>query len=281
VNRSIKILATAVATSLVFVSSSLAAPNAAMTAREYAKDNGFDLSAPQRDRSTAKRSGTLCWDNGTFDGHNGLASELNTIVSDARSADDMQIGNTCETDHATAEILVTSNHSGNSTAEFYADTGAGPTNAAPFASFNSSDDLQIGSAFGLLNVEWEYDTTGLTLNPGSYWMTGILRGNGQNNDRGFASTSGFGGGITGQQGYFKSNFFGFPVWTPTQAVVGEPWDFAHRVFEGGGGTTGGTTTTTTTTTTTGGAPALSPFGLIILTGLVLTAAVGILIARRA
>jgi hypothetical protein len=173
--------------------------------------------------------GTL-WANGSYDDINGLASELNTAVSDARTADDFELATGCALYDITQirATHMTSSSPYNAQVELYADSGGnGP--GALIATFPMSSAAFLGySQYGWDMVEYTYNTPGLQLAPGHYWLSSIGLGDGTYYDRSFFATAG-NGVVQLQEGYFLSNSFGFVNWTPGTTVYGYYSDYAFDV----------------------------------------------------
>lgn len=168
--------------------------------------------------------GAPIWDNGNFDGVNGLASEINTAVSDARTADDFMLTSTTTISYVTAQMLTDVTPPA-AQVEIYADYNmASPSNGPPLATYTFSSANQIGSGFGYPLIEFTFNTTGLTLTPGKYWVCPIVIGNGSG--RGFFATTGS-GTIKLESGYFKGSYFGYGYWG-----INLYSDFAFKVYSG-------------------------------------------------
>ncbi|MBE0411118.1 MAG: hypothetical protein IBX69_15460 [Anaerolineales bacterium] len=176
-------------------------------------------------------SGTL-WDNGDFDGNSGLSSELGTSVPDARTADDFLLEDLCplyDINMIRTQMLQNSNP-WDAIVEIYADSGgAGP--ASLLATFPMTSWELRGSAFGYPWYEYTFDTSGMQLPAGKYWVSSIGLGDGSLGDRAFFGTSG-NGFVQLQEGYFKSDYFGFPNWTPGIDVFGNYTDYAFNIDGG-------------------------------------------------
>jgi hypothetical protein len=166
-------------------------------------------------------TGTL-WENGEPDDVNGLASELNTIVSDARTADDFLLEDGCgmyNIERFRAFMAQNSNPL-SAVIEIYADSGGvGPLDP-PLYTFDSTDYAYYGQMWGWIDgYEVTFETPGLQLPPGHYWVSSIGLGDGTNADRAFFMTTG-NGAVQLQEGYFKSNYFGYPNWVPASGLIG-------------------------------------------------------------
>ncbi len=169
--------------------------------------------------------GSATYNNGAFDGVNGLASELNTTITDARTADDIVFSGPV-TICAIRAILLTTVVPETATVEIYADSGgSGPVNAAPIATYPSTGFTNIGSAFGLPLLQFTFTVPSLDLAAGKYWICPVATDGGSG--RGFFATTG-NGALTNQGGYFKSTFFSQPVWAPVTTQIANS-DFAFAV----------------------------------------------------
>lgn len=202
-----------------------------MTAKELGKQNSSKGSAqPQRKHKPSiapQITGTLLFDNGSFDSVNGLASEINTSITEARVADDIVLTSTTQITCITAQILSTVSPQV-AQVEIYADNaGSGPVNTAPLFTFPSVSFTQVGTAFGLPAIEFTFNTPGVSLSPGKYWISAQSTDNGAG--RGFFATTG-NGVIKNQAGFFKSSFFGVTSWVPAANFLDAPSDFAFKVF---------------------------------------------------
>jgi sugar lactone lactonase YvrE len=204
--------------------------NLPITAKNYAKQSSTTQSAPNKKKHhpiAPQVTGNLLFDNGSFDSVNGLASEINTQITDARVADDIVLTSTTQITCITAQIFSTVDPQ-TAQVEIYADNaGNGPVNTAPLFTFPSVSFTQVGTAFGLPAIEFTFNTSGVTLSPGKYWISAQSTDNGSG--RGFFCTSG-NGVIKNQPAYFKSSFFGATSWIPAVNFLSAPSDFAFRVY---------------------------------------------------
>jgi hypothetical protein len=167
------------------------------------------------------------------DYQSGRASELGTEVPEARTADDFVTPHQYPQDgmfRFTAYMIVSyPNSPGNYWMELYADDGGRPAEAPLFVRDWVSWSADLGAWNGqsdlhLLRIEWMVHH-GVLERDTRYWFVPLGIGNGQFNDRAWWGTSGD-GVINGFEGQFKSDFFGYPDWTPTGS------DFAFRVEVG-------------------------------------------------
>jgi len=208
---------------------------------------GIDLDAtasiPVR-RAAPKASGPVYHDNGGFSGINGLASELNTIVSDSRVADDLDVVNTITGITAvTAQLYVTVGIVMDGRLVVYANhTGGGNcTPARPFTSnpplfvFTTVNGMSVGSGFGYDIREYDWNTPGMNLTCGKYWICPIQVGRGSG--RGFFAWSNVPHSY-GCNAAWRSTFFGVPDWTDASGF-GYNFDGAYRAYGSGTGTCSG------------------------------------------
>ncbi len=197
-----------------------------MTAKEYAKQNSKTIPKNKKPHFIAPQiAGNLLFDNGSFDGVNGLASSLNFANStDARSADDIVLTSTASITSITAQLYDAFTPS-TAQVEIYPDSGGnGPANVAPLYTFNSVSSASIGSGFGLTVNEYTFNTPGLTLPAGKYWICPVS----QTDPFAFFCTTG-NGVIKNQPGFFKSTLFTGGVWAPNSTQFNSS-DFAFKVF---------------------------------------------------
>ena len=171
----------------------------------------------------------VIWDNGPFNNVDGLASEENTFVSSARTADDFALTSSAVIDTITFDIYVDSTYSYTGAVDIYADSGgSGPVNALPLATYASTSFTVVGAGFGYDIRRYTVTLSPpLSLAPGRYWVSGYVIGEG--GGRGFFATSNGATPDPGQQGYFRSAYFGFPNWTPTSADIYFPPHFAFTI----------------------------------------------------
>jgi hypothetical protein len=173
--------------------------------------------------------GTL-WANGSWDDINGLASELNTVITDARTADDFELapGPALYDITQIRATNMSSSNPPNAQVEVYTDSGGnGP--ATLIGTYAMTSWALLGySQYGWQMIEYTYNTAGLQLPPGHYWLSSIGLGDGTFGDRSFFATSG-NGVVQLQEGYFLSNYFGFTTWTPSSTVYGYSSDYAFDI----------------------------------------------------
>lgn len=75
-----------------------------------------------------------------------------------------------------------------------------------------------------------FDTGGLQLTKGRNWVVPYAIGNGSGTDRAWWGTAG-NGQVNGSEGYFRSDHFGVPQWTPISqsGILNFPTDFAFTI----------------------------------------------------
>jgi len=177
---------------------------------------------------------TKLWDNGHFDGGFGLPSSIGTGDPESRTADDFVLaqgnGRPYEIRSITAELLQTSDPFVNAAVvEIYPDSGAGrPADGPPLAVFQADFSVIVDNASGLPVHRYVFETPGLMLDPGAYWVAAIGLGDGSGVDQALFATAGA-GAVQLNEGYFRSGAAGFPDWTPVSTVAGAPIDFAFCV----------------------------------------------------
>lgn len=195
-------------------------------------------------RAAPKASGPVYFDNGSFNGVNGLASELNTIVSESRVADDLDVVNsTANITAFTAQLYVNFGQVQNGRLEVYANhTGGGNcTPARPFASnpplfiYTTTAGTSVGTGFGYDIREYDWNTTGLTLPCGKIWFSAIQVGLGSG--RGFWAWCNS-PHTNGCNAAWRSAFFGVPEWVDASGR-GYNFDAAYRAYGTGTGSCGG------------------------------------------
>jgi hypothetical protein len=193
-------------------------------------------------RGVAKASGNVLWDNGSFDNSNGLAAELNTQVPEARTADDFETS--CDltaVNFVTAQLYKTPTLPNNGRLEIY--TNAGGLPGTLLNVYNTTAGTAVGTGFGFTIFEYDWNTTGLQLPRGIFWVAPMQVDAGTG--RGFFAFARQPHSRLANSA-FKSTFFGFPNWVDARAL-GFDMDCAFKVYGdglvgcGGGGTTGTTT----------------------------------------
>jgi uncharacterized protein (TIGR03382 family) len=165
---------------------------------------------------------------------NGLASEHGTTVPDARTADDLDLSLLTYFNRLTVWMIVSFPTSpGDFKVELYGNDVDRPggfdedfeaMSAVDLGMWNDNQNLHL--------IEIIFEEPSFILNVGKWWISPVALGNRQGNDRGFWGTSGT-GDINGFEGHLRSDFFGYPDWTPVSdpGIFGSPSDFAFR-FEG-------------------------------------------------
>jgi len=186
--------------------------------------------------SLASADGDLVWFNGSFDSENGLASERNTAVSDARVYDDFSLPSGY---NRVTGLLGHFFISGIVGAPVYweirqgAAVGTGGTLIASGTQTGASYTA-IGSAFGLTiyEIRMKLDTPVDLASDTVYWMTMAPVGNGSG--RAFVATTNgagaIGAPIGGDNGLFDSPQFFNVSWVAANTIVGEGQaNFAYGV----------------------------------------------------
>ncbi len=174
-------------------------------------------------------SPVVLWDNGPFNNVSGLASEENTSVTTARTADDFVLTSSATIHTITFDIYANTPVTQPGAVDIYAHSGGiGPVNALPLATYTSTTFTVVGSGFG-----YDIRRYTVTLSPplnlaaGRYWVSGYVFGGGSG--RGFFANSNGAVPNPEQEGHFRSAFFGYPNWTPT-ASLGFPPHYAFTVL---------------------------------------------------
>jgi len=175
----------------------------------------------------ANAAGDLVWFNGSFDNVNGLASERNTLVSDARTYDNFSLPSGYNQVTGLLGQFYLTNDLVSRPVYWEIRQGAGPgTGGTLIASGTQSGATYtaIGQGFGftIYEIRMKLDTPVTLASNTVYWMTMAPVGNGDG--RAFVcTTSGagaIGSPIGGDDGLFDSTYFGF-VWTPANQILGE------------------------------------------------------------
>jgi len=174
----------------------------------------------------ANAAGDLVWFNGSFDGENGLASEINTLVSDSRTYDNFSLPSGYnQVTGLLGQFYLTSDLVGRPVyweIRQGAAPGAGGTLIA-FGTQLGATYTFLGSGFGLFiyEIRMKLDTP-VNLAPNTvYWMTMAPVGN--FSGRAFVCTTNGAGAIGtpigGDDGLIDSVYFGLS-WVPANAFVG-------------------------------------------------------------
>jgi hypothetical protein len=173
------------------------------------------------------------WDTGPWDGTDGRSSDRATpaVRPQTRAADDFVLA------AGNGQGYTISGLKGRSLAriytggfaEIYADAGGVPA-AAPLYTLSQSgvQVLQTG-VFGQYDLlQFTFNTAGVQLAPGRYWVAVVCNVSGQaapNDGYGFFGTGGS-QTVQGLQGHYRIEG---GAWTPSVAAFGFPTDFSFRV----------------------------------------------------
>jgi hypothetical protein len=174
----------------------------------------------------ANAAGDLVWFNGSFDGENGLASEINTLVSDARTYDNFSLPSGYnQVTGLLGQFYLTSDLVGRPVyweIRQGAAPGTGGTLIASGTQLGATYTF-LGSGFGLFiyEIRMKLDTP-VNLAPNTvYWMTMAPVGN--FSGRAFVCTTNGAGAIGtpigGDDGLIDSAYFGLS-WVQANAFVG-------------------------------------------------------------
>lgn len=186
------------------------------------KNNGTSTTprtAGKQSLTATCSSASVVWDNGPFNGVDGLVS-MQDPTYDSRTADDFVVTQTpgLTVTEITADMYTNqdiSNPSTTSVVEIYATApdGNGPVRngAAPLFRIPASAATLVGSGFGLNIVRFTYATTGVTLLPGRYWVAPVIIYDGSRFSY-FCSSNGA-SPDPGQISYFRGGLFSVPDWT--------------------------------------------------------------------
>jgi len=173
----------------------------------------------------ANAAGDLVWFNGGFDRENGLASEINTLVSDARTYDNFSLPSGYNQVTGLLGHFFVSDVVG---APVYWEIrqGAAPGTGGTLIASGTQGGATytaIGSAFGLTiyEIRMKLDTPVNLASNTVYWMTMAPVGNGSG--RAFVCTTNgagaIGSPIGGDDGLFDSAYFGVS-WGAASVFVG-------------------------------------------------------------
>jgi hypothetical protein len=159
-------------------------------------------------------------------------SEQGTAVPFARTADDFLVTQSkFFLMSITVEMVVSFP---NRPISFFLELHAGDAPNIPiFDAMKATDVLDQGPWNGDTNLHLfvvTYDIGGQNLPDGRYWVSPYAVGNGSGTDRAWWGTAG-NGVVNNSEGYFKSEHFGVPDWTPISqsGILDFPTDFAMRI----------------------------------------------------
>ena len=185
--------------------------------------------------SLANARGDIVWFNGNFDNVNGLASERNTLVSDARTYDNFRLPSGYNTITGLLGQFYLTDDLRNAPVYWEIRQGAGPNNGGTLIASGTQAGgsyTAIGSGFGftIYEIRIKLDQAVGNLRSGvDYWMTMAPVGNG--NGRAFVcTTSGagaIGSPIGGNDGLFDSTYFNYS-WFRAADIIGVG-NFAYGV----------------------------------------------------
>ena len=192
-------------------------------------------------------AGTLIWDNGNFDGVNGLSSERDTFTSGnggpagldvSDCADDFQITSSQQILTVDSCFVVAGSVT---TAHMYifADNGGVPGTevaGAPVTAdlqtttFTDNTTLCPPNIFGLTSRQFEFDFAPgqVVLAPGTYWVAVVGDGQGDTNTRAFWATSTPGTPLS--NAVWGSPVFGITYWTDVGPSISGEEAFSFQVY---------------------------------------------------
>jgi hypothetical protein len=174
------------------------------------------------------------WTTGLWDGIDGRPSDRATpaVRPQTRAADDFTLpagnGQPYTITGLSGRALAV--HYSGAFAEIYADSGGHPAATPSFTLSSSSLTVLQTSVFGrydLVNVS--LDTTGLSLTPGTWWVSIVCDVSGDappNDGYGFFCTAG-NMVVQGSQGYYRTDT---NPWLPSSEALGFPSDFSFTVL---------------------------------------------------
>jgi len=216
-----------------------------MTAKDWYKRYG-QVQSSGGGILAASTPGTL-WDNGPFNGVNGLTSEAGTLVSGSGGpeedhgttiADDFMLTGRFElteirvcflADTPSAELYIYTDNGGIPGPSVTSPIFGGPTTASVVTSTYNDNTARCQPAFGYPGREYVFNatTTGVslpTLTVGHYWLAVVGRGPGSPNNRAFWADSSPSNPLNGA--VWGSTVFGISYWSPT-SDQGQP----HFAFD--------------------------------------------------
>jgi hypothetical protein len=173
------------------------------------------------------------WTTGPWDGVDGRPSDRATpaVRPETRAADDMTLpaGNGRPYDiSALSGRALARNYTG-AFAEIYADNGGHPADTPSFTLQASGTTVLQTGVFGQYDlIDVTINTTGLSLTPGTWWVSIVCAVSGApapNDGYGFFGTAG-NGVLHGSQGYYRVDA---NAWLPSVQGLGFPSDFSFTV----------------------------------------------------
>jgi hypothetical protein len=175
----------------------------------------------------------VLWDTGAFDGLNGRISDVSTPASrpQTRAADDFVLAAGNGQPYALSALhgRALGIHYSTAFAEIYADAGGQPA-TAPLATLPQLT-LQVTQT-GVFQVydllDLTFDTTGVSLSPGRYWVSVVCNVSGDpppGDGYGYFATAGS-GTVQGLPGMYR---VATGPWTPITSAGIDPTDFSFRV----------------------------------------------------
>lgn len=183
---------------------------------------------------TISSEGAILWYNGDFDGRNGLANELTTLVSHARTYDDFIVsGGGWNVNSIWTNNLMS--FTGVTTASWEIRSGVSPGDGGTlhFSGTSPATQVATGGALGGF-TEYEIRVSGLDIDlpDGTYWLSvtphGFLSGRSFNSTTSGAGAIGLPAGDN-DNSFFDSTFFG-ASFDDTNDWFGEGvWDFSMGV----------------------------------------------------
>ncbi len=160
-----------------------------------------------------------------------LSSEQETAVPSSRTADDFTIDRHTAIFGFTAEMVISfPNAPDRFRYELYADGINGPGDFILSGQMGVRSDHGDWNGNANLHLVELFASVSINLHKGTYWFSVFALGNGSGEDRAFWGTSG-NGQINGSEGYFMSEHFGVPEWTPVSdpRALGFASDFAFTI----------------------------------------------------
>jgi hypothetical protein len=176
----------------------------------------------------------LLWDNGDPDLVDALACQRIGIVGWADVADDFHLDKKTTIQKVIWETVDTTDYIWNGTDDLiiyqYTPNGPGTEIVEILKVQNTREKVENLWSKIWYRYEIDLEAQGQTFNlqKGDYYI--LLRPySAGNTGRSFWMKSTAPAGST-SEGYFRSDYFGYPSWTPISDMFGDPWDFSFKIY---------------------------------------------------